>query len=228
VDSRSALERAPPLGDEAITVRAEANRVKPVLGLAVVGLMAAALFGFGQLLGAWDTPASAGPEAATTTTEPTTPPEEQGKESGGAGQGQDDGRAGRTDLPALVLRKLDAVCRRARTDALAIVAQGRPTTKARVRRLFEQLGALNTGYNREALEALGGHADDPRVRTLTRLFRRDERLVDDLLAAIPALESRAGQARFERGLEELRRVGDREERVLAALGARSCDSTFVG
>jgi len=214
-------------------VRAEANRVKPVFALAALGLMAAALFGFGQLLGAWDAPASAGPETATTTAEePTAPLEkpegEPEKTSGSPRQGENDGRASRPDLPASVVRKLDTVCRRARTDALAIAAQGRPTTKMRLRQLFEQLGALNETYNRAALEALGSYADDPRARTLARLFNRDERLLDDLVAAISSLESPAGRARFEQGLEELRRVGIREERVLAALGVRSCETPFLG
>ena len=74
----------------------------------------------------------------------------------------------------------------------------------------------------------GGQADDRRVRTLARLFDRDERLLDHLVATIPALDSRAGQARFEQDLATLQRVGKREERVLAGLGVRSCDTSFVG
>ncbi len=199
--------------------------MKPVLALVVLGLIAAALFGFGELLGAWDAPASPRPESATTIAEePAVTLEEQERE----GEKSSEGGQARADLPARVVRKLDAVCRRARTDALAIAAQGRPTTRKRLRQLFEQLRELNATYNRAGLETLSGHADDPRVRTLTRLFGRDERLLDDVVAAIAALESPAGRARFEQGLEELRRVGIREDRVLAALGARSCESPFLG
>ena len=96
-----------------------------------------------------------------------------------------------------------------------------------MRRLFEQLGELNEAYNSAALGAFGRYADHPRARALARLFARDEWLLDDLLAGIAALESPAGRARFERRLEELRRVGIREAQALAALGAHACDTTFM-
>jgi len=216
-----------------MSVQTEANRMRPVFALATLGLLAGALFGFGQLLGAWDAPASAGHETETATAkEPTAPLEarerKRDRKPGGRRQREDDGRAGQSGLPGSVVRRLDKVCRRARVDALAIAAQAKPTNQKRLRQLFEQLGELNENYNSAALEALGRYADHPRARTLARLFGRDERLFDDLLAGIAALESPAGRARFERRLAELRRFGIREAQVLRALGARSCDTTLMG
>ena len=215
-----------------MSVRTEANRMKALLALAILGLLAAALFGFGQLLGAWDTPAPTGPETASAPANDRTVPLDErertrSRKPGSRRQGNDDGRLGQTGLPASVVRRLDAVCRRARVDALAIAARGRPTSKKRMRQLFEQLGELNESYNSAALEAFGRYADHPRARTLARLFGRDERLFDDLLAGIAALESPAGRARFERRLEELRRAGIREAEILGALGARSCETTLM-
>jgi hypothetical protein len=198
--------------------------VKPFLAVAVLGLVAAAVLGAGKVLGAWDAPASPPSASAPATTEPSVSVEEPGSRH----ETTSEGRERSEDLPAAVVRKLDALCRSASADALAVAAKGRPTTKRGVRRLFEQLDALNESYNRAALEALGGQADDPRVRTLARLFERDERLLDELVATIAVLETPAGQARFTQDLEELGRVGKHEERVLAALGVRSCDTSFVG
>jgi hypothetical protein len=208
--------------------------MKPVLALATLGLLAAALFGFGQLIGAWDAPASAGPETATAPApakEPAVPLAERDRKRsqkpGGRQRGEGNARPARKGLPASVVKRLDKICRRARVDALAIAAQARPTNKKRLRQLFERLGELNETYNSAALEALGRSADHPQARILAHLFGRDERLFDDLLAGIPALGSPAGRARFERRLEELRRVGVREARVLGALGARSCARPLI-
>jgi hypothetical protein len=229
----SALDRLvslPPEGDEPVWTQTEANGMKPVLALALLGFLAAALFGFGQLLGAWDMPASAEPATAPAK-EPTVPLEQRERKRSQKPEGrrhaESDRNPGRKGLPASVVRRLNTLCRRARVDALAIAAQSRPTNKKRMRRLFEQLGELNAAYNGAALEALGRYADDPRARALARLFARDERLLDDLLAGIAALETPAGRARFERRLEELRRVGNREAQALAALGAHACDTTFM-
>jgi hypothetical protein len=198
--------------------------VKPLLVLAVLGLMAAAFFGVGKVLGAWDAPEAAPPSSATTAGEEPTASVEQPEPDADASS---PGGRKRTGLPVSVVRKVDALCRRASADALAIAAKGRPTTKQGVRRLFGALDELNETYNRAALRALSGQAKDRRVRTLARLFDRDERLLDDLVATIAVLETPAGQARFEQGLAELQRVGKREERVLAKLGVRSCDTSFV-
>ena len=229
----SALDRLvslPPEGDEQVWTQTEANGMKPVLALALLGFLAAALFGFGQLLGAWDMPASAEPATAPAK-EPTVPLEQRERKRSQKPEGrrhaESDRSPGRKGLPASVVRRLNTLCRRARVDALAIAAQSRPTNKKRMRRLFEQLGELNAAYNGAALEALGRYADDPRARALARLFARDEWLLDDVLAGIAALESPAGRARFERRLEELRRVGIREAQALAALGAHACDTTFM-
>lgn len=229
----SALDRLvslPPEGDEPVWTQTEANGMKPVLALALLGFLAAALFGFGQLLGAWDMPASAEPATAPAK-EPTVPLEQRERKRSQKPEGrrhaESDRSPGRKGLPASVVRRLNTLCRRARVDALAIAAQSRPTNKKRMRRLFEQLGELNAAYNGAALEAFGRYADDPRARALARLFARDERLLDELLAGIAALETPAGRARFERRLEELRRVGNREAQALAALGAHACDTTFM-
>jgi len=229
----SALDRLvslPPEGDEPVWTQTEANGMKPVLALALLGFLAAALFGFGQLLGAWDMPASAEPATAPAK-EPTVPLEQRERKRSQKPEGrrhaESDRSPGRKGLPASVVRRLNTLCRRARVDALAIAAQSRPTNKKRMRRLFEQLGELNAAYNGAALEAFGRYADHPRARALARLFARDERLLDELLAGIAALETPAGRARFERRLEELRRVGNREAQALAALGAHACDTTFM-
>ena len=229
----SALDRLvslPPEGDEPVWTQTEANGMKPVLALALLGFLAAALFGFGQLLGAWDMPASAEPATAPAK-EPTVPLEQRERKRSQKPEGrrhaESDRNPGRKGLPASVVRRLNTLCRRARVDALAIAAQSRPTNKKRMRRLFEQLGELNAAYNGAALEAFDRYADDPRARALARLFARDERLLDELLAGIAALETPAGRARFERRLEELRRVGNREAQALAALGAHACDTTFM-
>jgi hypothetical protein len=226
------LVSLPPEGDEPMSTQTEANGMKPVVALAILGLLAAALFGFGQLLGAWDVPASAEPATAPAPArEPTVPLEQRERKRSqkpeGRRHGEDDRRLGRKGLPASVVRRLNTLCRRARVDALTIAAQSRPTNKKRMRRFFEQLGELNEAYNSAALEAFGRYADHPRARALARLFARDEWLLDDLLAGIAALESPAGRARFERRLEELRRVGIREAQALAALGAHACDTTFM-
>ena len=138
----------PPVGDEPMSVQTEANRMKALLALATLGLLAAALFGFGQLLGAWDTPTPTGPETASAPAKDRTVVLDErertrSRKPGGRRQGNDEGRLGRTGLPASVARRLDAVCRRARVDALAIAARARPTNKKRMRQLFEQLGELN-------------------------------------------------------------------------------------
>ena len=229
----SALDRLvslPPEGDEPVWTQTEANGMKPVLALALLGFLAPALFGFGQLLGAWDMPASAEPATAPAK-EPTVPLEQRERKRSQKPEGrrhaESDRSPGRKGLPASVVRRLNTLCRRARGDALAIAAQARPTNKKRMRRLFEQLGELNKAYNSAALEAFGRYADHPRARALAHLFARDEWLLDDLLAGIAALETPAGRARFERRLEELRRVGNREAQALAALGAHACDTTFM-
>jgi hypothetical protein len=207
--------------------------VKPVLALVVLGLMAAAIFGFGRLIGAWDEPASAGPEAATTTTQqPSAPAEEQEdgptETTGGGRQGGGDGRSAGDGLPASVVRRLDKVCRLAQEDALAIAAQMQPTSREHLRRLFEQLGELNETYNGAALAVLRRHKDDRRVRTLARLFERDERLVAELVAGIASVDSQAGLARLRGRLQDLRRLGARESRVLGALGAHTCETAALG
>ena len=166
----------------------EANGMKPVLALAFLGLLAAALFGFGRLLGAWDVPASAEPATAPPPArEPTVPLEQRERKRSQKPEGrrhaESDRSPGRKGLPASVVRRLNMLCRRARVDALAIAAQSRPTNRKRMRRLFEQLGELNAAYNSAALEAFGRYADDPRARALARLFARDERLLDELLPA---------------------------------------------
>lgn len=194
--------------------------------LVALGLMGAALFGLGQVLGAWDEPAAAPPPSGTTTAEEQTvsleePEPEQEKKTS-------DDRQRTGDLPASVVRRLDKVCRLAQEDALAIAAQMQPTSREHLRRLFEQLGELNETYNGAALAVLRRHADDRRVRTLARLFERDERLVDELVAGIASVNSPAGLARLRGRLQELRRLGARESRVLGALGAHTCETAALG
>ena len=229
----STTASAPPVGDEESPPPAEANRVKPVLALVVLGLMAAAIFGFGKAIGAWDEPAAAGPETALTTAEQPTVPldgrdDPSAESSGGSQKGADDGGPARESLPASVVRRLDKVCRLAQEDALAIAAQMQPTSREHLRRLFEHLGKLNETYNGAALAVLRRHADDRRVRTLARLFERDERLVDQLVAGIASVDSPAGLARLRGRLQELRRLGARESRVLGALGAHTCETATLG
>jgi hypothetical protein len=199
--------------------------VKAVLVLVALGLMGAALFGVGQVLGAWDEPAAAPPRSgATTAEEPTVSLEEpEGEQEKTSGDRQRTG-----DLPASVVRRLDRVCRLAQEDALAIAARMQPTSREHLRRLFEQLGELNETYNGAALAVLRRHADDRRVRTLARLFERDERLVDELVAGIASVNSPAGLARLRGRLQELRRLGARESRVLGALGAHTCETAALG
>jgi hypothetical protein len=200
--------------------------VKAVPVLVALGLMGAALFGVGQVLGAWDEPAAAPPPSGATTAEEQTvsleePEPEQEKKTS-------DDRQRTGDLPASVVRRLDKVCRLAQEDALAIAAQMQPTSREHLRRLFEQLGELNETYNGAALAVLRRHADDRRVRTLARLFERDERLVDELVAGIASVNSPAGLARLRGRLQELRRLGARESRVLGALGAHTCETAALG
>ena len=195
--------------------------------LVALGLMGAAFFGVGQVLGAWDEPAAAPPPSGTTTAEEQTvsleepEPEQEKKKTS-------DDRQRTGDLPASVVRRLDKVCRLAQEDALAIAAQMQPTSREHLRRLFEQLGELNETYNGAALAVLRRHADDRRVRTLARLFERDERLVDELVAGIASVNSPAGLARLRGRLQELRRLGARESRVLGALGAHTCETAALG
>jgi hypothetical protein len=132
------------------------------------------------------------------------------------------------DLPASVVRRLDKVCRLAQDDALAIAAQMQPTSREHLRRLFEHLGELNKTYNGAALAVLRRHADDRRVRKLARLFERDERVVGELVAGIASVDSAAGLARLRGRLQELRRLGARESRVLGALGAHTCETAALG
>ena len=198
--------------------------MKPFLVLVALGLMGAALFGVGQVLGAWDAPAAAPSRSAQTTSEEPTvsleQPEREEKKS--------EGRKRTGDLPASVVRRLDKVCRLAQEDALAIAAQMQPTSREHLRRLFEQLGELNETYNGAALAVLRRHKDDRRVRTLARLFERDERLVAELVAGIASVDSPAGLARLRGRLQDLRRLGARESRVLGALGAHTCETASLG
>ena len=197
--------------------------MRPLLALAVaVAFLAAAVFGFGHGIGAWEDPAPAEPPAAAEPVAGTQDEAPERKKQVRRERRKDADRREKA-LPAAVVAEIDALCRRARVDAERIARGARPTSTKALRGFFERLGRLSRGYNEEALEALRPHADDPRARTLARLFAREERLFDRLLAALGGIESAAGRARFELLLARLRGVGLDEAEALGALGARSCD-----
>ena len=114
------------------------------------------------------------------------------------------------------LRDLNALCRRAHRESGAF---RRPRTPAEAEALLARLVTLNERYNDE-FAALDPPARFEReMRRLRRLFAKDERLLDRLLAAFrtgspPAVLEVAGR---------LATVGEKESAVFAQLGAADCD-----
>lgn len=122
----------------------------------------------------------------------------------------------RPDAEARWLRDLNALCRRARHEFEAL---RRPETPAEAEALLSKLVTLNKRYN-DAFAALDPPAQfETEMRRLRRLFAKDERLLDSMLAAVgtgspPAVLEVANR---------LATVGERERALLAEFGATDCD-----
>jgi hypothetical protein len=199
-----------------------------VLVAAAIGVFALALFAFGHFLGAWSSPAGAGTARNANTTaadrETTVP---NADEQADRNTTRKRGSASKQVRPA-VARRVDRLCRSARKDALSLINMAPPPTSTkRLEWLFARIRHLNRDYNDAILGALGRKRADGRVRTLSRLFRRDEILFDQLVRAIPEIDSAAGRSLVETRLQRLRLLATRQTVILEELGTQACDTALM-
>jgi hypothetical protein len=198
-----------------------------VVVAAATGLFALGLFGFGHLLGAWDSPAEAGggKNGNPTATDRGTvaSPADQDKDRKATHKRRSTGE----QVPPSVARRVDRLCLSAREDALSLMNMAPPTNAQQLKALFARLRQLNRDYNDAILRVLRWHGADARFHTLRRLFQRDEKLFDQLVWAIGEIDSSAGRAVFESRLDSLRGLAARQTVILEELGTRACDNTLA-